>query len=84
MPWMNLGRQAIRKKLRDPESAIFRNEVFYSNGPAPVVCGEVNSRNGFCGMTGFERFFAVGDQMAVVESEMADGEMQKTWDTLCK
>lgn len=79
-----MGKQTVRDKLRDPDSAVFRNEAFYSGGVVPVVCGEVNSKNGFGGMTGFQRFFAAGDKMAVIESEMADGEMQKTWDELCK
>lgn len=82
--WMELGKQTLRDKLRDPDSAVFRNEAFFSGGIVPVVCGEVNSKNGFGGMTGFQRFFAAGDKMAVIESEMADGEMQKMWDKLCK
>src|SRR3546814_7080247 len=48
----------VRRQLRDPESAIFSD--MYVVGPRPdrsaVVCGTVNSRNGFGGMAGGQRF----------------------------
>src|SRR3546814_20001358 len=48
----------VRRQLRDPESAIFSD--MYVVGPRParsaVVCGTVNSRNGFGGMAGGTRF----------------------------
>jgi hypothetical protein len=47
--WIVKSRDAIKSRLRDPSSADFRNVRFYSCGPVPVVCGEVNSKNGFGG-----------------------------------
>lgn len=50
----------VRRQLRDPESAIF-SEVYVvgpnADGDA-VVCGAVNSKNGFGGMAGSQRFIA--------------------------
>jgi hypothetical protein len=72
----------ISEKLKDPASAKFRNsKVFYAI--APVVCGEVNAKNGFGGYSGYTRF-ASGGSIQVLESEMAPGEMDKTWDAVCK
>lgn len=71
----------IKKRLKDPESAQFRNSAFYDSR-VPVVCGEVNSRNSFGGYTGFQRFVAAGE-VTRVESEMAAGEMDKVWAQFC-
>ncbi len=45
--WNELGKDTVRSKLKDPESAEFRNVRFYSGGPAPTTCGEINANNGF-------------------------------------
>lgn len=45
--------ELVRQSLRDPASAEFRNIRETTNG----VCGEVNAKNGFGGMTGFEPFY---------------------------
>lgn len=59
-PYYILSQQReIKKRLKDPESAQFRNSAFY-NSKVPVVCGEVNSKNGFGGYTGFQRFIRNG------------------------
>ena len=49
------ARAAIQSKLRDPESAQFRNERISSTG---VLCGEVNAKNGMGGYVGFRKFFS--------------------------
>ncbi|HRO04468.1 MAG TPA: hypothetical protein PLS69_12770, partial [Terricaulis sp.] len=64
---------AVREQLRDPRSAIFRNvrRVATRIDPnAHVVCGEVNSRNGFGGYAGF-RMFAVDNAGVTFEDETA-------------
>lgn len=81
--WNDAGQEAIKAKLRDPESAQFRDVAFHSGSGTPITCGEVNSKNGFGGYSGFERFIAAGDVLTVIESEMADGEMDKLWDKFC-
>lgn len=81
--WNEKGKDAIRAKLKDPDSAQFRNVQFYS-AVAPVTCGEVNAKNGFGGFSGYERFIAGGDVITVLESEMARGEMDKSWAQICR
>lgn len=74
----NLARAAqssLRDFLRDPSSAEIRNQ----NGP----CGEVNSKNGFGGYTGFRRYVAAPD-IAVIEGDNMDSsEFQVVWDNFC-
>jgi hypothetical protein len=84
LAWNEVGQNALKNKLKDPESATFRNVEFYSGGSVPVTCGEVNARNSFGGYSGFERFIAAGSQLQVLESEMAAGEMSKVWAQLCR
>jgi hypothetical protein len=49
---------AIRAKLKDPESARFSDMIRKTTAnargePTDVVCGRVNAKNGFGGYTGF-------------------------------
>lgn len=82
--WVKRSKDQIKLRLKDPESANFRNVHFYSGGGIPVTCGEVNSKNSFGGYTGFERFIAAGTQLAVVESDMASSrELDEVWAKFC-
>jgi hypothetical protein len=82
--WNERGKDQIKARLRDPDSANFRNVRFYSGGGVPVTCGEVNSKNGFGGYTGFERFISAGSQLAVVESDMTSPrELDEVWEKFC-
>jgi hypothetical protein len=74
-------KRLIRAKLRDPKSAEFRNvRICYSMGP--IVCGQVNSNNGFGGKTGYQRFVS-GGEIQVLEEEMEDGGMDAVWAKVC-
>ncbi|MBT2132708.1 hypothetical protein KK137_00040 [Croceibacterium sp. LX-88] len=84
--WIEVSKDAIRTRLRDPDSAQFREVHFYSGGKAPVACGEVNAKNGFGGYTGYERFVAAGnvDGLAFLASDLtSSSEMDKVWETMC-
>lgn len=83
MAWNERGKDTVRSKLKDPDSAEFRNVQFYSGGPSPSTCGEVNAKNSFGGFSGYERFIAVGSTMSVLESEMKPNEMDKLWASVC-
>lgn len=59
------AKEAITRMMRDPDSAVF-GDVFFVNDRksatgyyVPVVCGTVNGKNGFGGMTGQEHFVVV-------------------------
>lgn len=73
----------VTAKLKDPESAQFR-DVYVSNSfGIPLVCGEVNAKNSFGGYTGYQRFIS-GGELQVIETDMAAGEMDKSWVKFCK
>ncbi len=81
--WVERGKQAVRSKLKDPDSADFRN-VFFHRGSddIPVICGEVNSKNSFGGFGGFQKFISAGSaEMTFLEEEVSD--FGNLWNTLC-
>lgn len=51
----------VSQRLREPESARFSKISVVTKECAPVVCGVVNARNGFGGMTGDRSFAVAGD-----------------------
>lgn len=67
--------------LKDPDSAKFGEVRTGWTSGKPVTCGYVNSRNGFGGMTGRQRF--ISGSVTAVEEQMPAGEMDKAWDRLC-
>jgi hypothetical protein len=74
---------AIQQSLRDPGSAEFRNGYVHIVADSQrVVCGEVNSRNGYGGYAGFQRFISAG-RASFVESQMEPKSFALTWKTLC-
>ncbi len=46
------------------------------------VCGEVNSKNGFGGYAGYQRFIATAG-FAVLEREMESAEFARAWAEAC-
>lgn len=57
------AKETVKNRLRDPESAEFRNLTTISTGQTErVVCGEVNARNGFGGFVGFTKFVVIFTQ----------------------
>lgn len=81
--WADEMKGAILKRLRDPQSAIFTNTATYRGSGSPVVCGHVNSKNGFGGYAGTQRFVAAGD-LSYLESEMQPGAMDSVWRQVCR
>jgi hypothetical protein len=59
------AKNVVKERLRDPDSAQFRNVGAYRGDPKikyPMfVCGEVNAKNGFGGYDGYEPFVWVAD-----------------------
>lgn len=84
------ARQAVTDKLRDPSSAQFRNvrRIEHSNG-STMFCGEVNGRNAFGGMSGFQRFEAgvgtTGNATAMIDDgeELNAAYFQGAWNQFC-
>ncbi len=84
------ARQAVTNKLRDPSSAQFRNvrRIEHSNG-STMFCGEVNGRNAYGGMSGFQRFEAgvdrTGDASALIDGgeELNAAYFEGAWNQFC-
>lgn len=84
------ARQAVTNKLRDPSSAQFRNvrRIEHSNG-STMFCGEVNGRNAYGGMSGFQRFEAgvdrAGDASALIDGgeELNTAYFEGAWNQFC-
>lgn len=86
-----VAKEAIRSALRDPDSAVFGDNVFYANDRklngyyVPVVCGSVNARNGFGGMTGQKKFvfFPTLDGRLALEGSVSDAVIVEYWNKMC-
>lgn len=84
------ARQAVVNKLRDPSSAQFRNvhRIEHSNG-STMFCGEVNGRNAYGDMSGFQRFEAgvdrTGDASALIDGgeELNAAYFEGAWNQFC-
>ena len=49
----------LTRNFNDPESARFRDLYIGTDSDGkPVLCGEVNARNGMGGMSGYQAFFS--------------------------
>jgi hypothetical protein len=72
---------AIKAKLRDPSSARFDGQRVSRRSGNPVVCGYVNAKNGFGGMSGRTRFIA-GGALAMTEDEDREA-FPLAWAKLC-
>lgn len=63
----------VLSKLRDPDSAQFRDLRLVRNDTQAYLCGQVNSRNSFWGYTGFQWFFASPISQVVMEENDRTG-----------
>lgn len=76
--------QQVKAKLRDPESAQFSDVQISPSSNHTIACGKVNSKNGFGGMSGPQRFVSNGSADATfVEGELESGTMDQIWAKLC-
>lgn len=72
----------LKGRLKDPSSAEFSEMKVSRRNGATVVCGYVNAKNSFGGMTGRERFVVSG-LAATMESDVEAGGFQPVWDAFC-
>ena len=87
-----VAKEAIAKMMRDPDSAVF-GDVFFVNDRksptgyyVPVVCGSVNGKNGFGGMTGQKHFVAIMSDVASgvwMEGTTAQNVFAPEWNRYC-
>lgn len=83
---MSKAMDAVRLRLRDPQSAQFRN-VFLATGSTgiTVTCGDVNAKNAFGGFIGYESFISDGMTVSKLASEFkSTKEFLKAWKKFCQ
>lgn len=81
--WIRKSKDSVLSRLKDPESAKFRN-VYFNIGKegVPLACGEVNSKNSYGGYTGFTHFVSAGkDELTFLEQGTKD--FHKLWNRFC-
>lgn len=76
-----IGKSAVLSRLKDPDSAKFRDQFVGKQG---VACGEVNSRTSFGGYGGYQRYIASGGGLVFFEEDMDGAEFRKTWTENCR
>ncbi len=86
LAWIEVGKDAVRARLKDADSAKFRNAYFnyatLEGSRIPVSCGEVNAKNSFGGYSGFARYVSAGENLTFLESDVAD--FGVVWARLCE
>lgn len=77
-----VGENQVKSILKDPNSASFKNQ-FIGNQGHP--CGEVNSKNGFGGYTGFRRYAVAGVGIVAIEGEnLNTSDFSSIWASYCR
>ena len=77
------AKDAVKERLREPKSAEFRNvNVVRYQEKINVVCGEVNAKNGFGGMTGFQPFLSLGSA-SMTWLSLDSKEFAESWNKYC-
>lgn len=78
-----VAEELIKPRLKDPSSAEFSNITFKQEtaSRSMIICGYVNSKNGFGGMTGPQRFVTGGT--VAIEEEIGAANMNALWKEYC-
>ncbi|MEM8724029.1 MAG: hypothetical protein AAGE86_00765 [Pseudomonadota bacterium] len=79
------AKDKVRAVIRDPDSAQFSGIIAkpFSEEGKGIVCGRVQSRNGFGGMSLPQRFI-VTDTIFMIEEQAAPEQFSLNWGILCK
>lgn len=83
--WIERSKDAVRAKLKDPDSAQFRGVYFrQAAGAPPMACGEVNSKNSFGGYGGFQRFLSASrPDLTFLAEQMDAKDFAEVWNKFC-
>ena len=82
--WMDKGIKMVRTKLKDGDSAKFKNVYFHKGAKGiPMTCGNVNSKNSFGGYSGYQRFISAGrPELTYLEEQVSD--FDRIWNLFCR
>ena len=81
--YKEVAKMLISERLRDPDSAEFSDLVVHpkTDGRSPYICGYVNSKNGFGGFSGRQRFISA--ETVIIEGDLPKSEMDTVWNDRC-
>ena len=74
------ARLAVKKVLKDPHSANFRNEYIGKSTRLIYACGEVNSKNSFGSYNGYMRYVHNGSSLYIEEG---NPDFNQVWKKYC-
>jgi hypothetical protein len=86
------AKEHIKPALRDPDSAVFGDTFFVNDRKSetgyylPAVCGTVNAKNGFGGMSGQKRFVYLifpNESRLALEGSVPDATLVQFWNRFC-
>jgi hypothetical protein len=82
--WISAGKDAVRAKLKDGDSAKFQNTYFNRGRDGiPMSCGQVNSKNGFGAYGGYQRYISGGrPELTFLEEQVSD--FHNAWNRFCR
>lgn len=68
--------EMVRSQMRAPRTTKFKGSFYRKHGAGHVVCGMVNSQNGFGGMSGFQPYVSINGRLVTIGDA-------KTFNTYC-
>lgn len=75
-----------RQQLKDPDSALFRDETFHGTASDPIsmwsMCAELNAKNSLGGYVGFRRVVVAGSGVMFTEPQAEIGPQRERFDSL--
>lgn len=86
---------AVKQRLRDPDTAKFEDEIIRLGPGGALVCGRFNAANGFGGRAGYQRFIVTTKKStysdgtpkeiatAIALEEETPRLFRRTWGELC-
>lgn len=74
-----------RQQLKDPDSALFRDEMLHGNASDPIsmwsMCAELNARNSLGGYVGFRRVIVAGSGVMFTEPQGSIGPLRERFES---
>lgn len=62
---MEIAKEAVRKEMKDPDSALFKNVRL----DGIMICGEVNAKNSMGGYPGYTQFYVIKGSSAQIDTD---------------
>ncbi|MBV6325393.1 hypothetical protein [Duganella violaceipulchra] len=77
----SLGEKYVKEKVREPSTAMFRNQVVGKGG---ATCGEFNAKDAFGAYIGYQRYISVARDLTLLAQDVSPAEFEQNWNQLCR